>query len=367
MECRYCQAVNAEEDHRCSRCGRRLRMAPLYTGSSAAAPALRYENESDPTAKATSGAGIAVEPVLPPLTRKPITYQPSLFTSRELPRVVPFETIAPGSVETSPRKPAASKPRPRQRRVIPGQQSLEFAPAAGAGRYARPSEGAIYCDAPVAIAAHRSHGGGYGWQPDRDRAGDFRRGRLSGRWPAGGNAKTLPLVIGIVAVVTFLYRMLWCMANGDSAGMKWARLALVNFDGQKPTRKQRMQRLASGTLSLCAAGLRTIVGAGGRRNAHLARSHFENVPNTVSNNRVIGSLPCGRIGHPCRLAPSVRWSLRSSCGRGSERVALLTEPRPQGSVDHEPRRSTRSYVFTYGVAVTFANTSLVSISPIGLT
>ena len=68
----------------------------MYTGSSAAAPALRYQSESNPTAKATSGAGIAVEPVLPPLTRKPITYQPSLFTSRELPRVVPFETIAPG-------------------------------------------------------------------------------------------------------------------------------------------------------------------------------------------------------------------------------------------------------------------------------
>ena len=76
---------------------------------------------------------------------------------------------------------------------------------------------------------------------------------------AGGvltiNSKTLPLVIGVAAVVTFLYKLLWCMANGDSAGMRWTRLTLVNFDGQRPTRTQRMHRMASGALSLCAAGL----------------------------------------------------------------------------------------------------------------
>jgi uncharacterized RDD family membrane protein YckC len=255
MECRYCQAVNGEEDHRCSRCARRLRMTPVYTGSSAAAPALRYENESSQMPKSTSGAGLAVEPVLPPLTRKPITYQPSLFTSRELPRVVPFETIAPGSLEPPTRKTAPSKPRARNRRVIPGQQSLEFAPAAGSGRYARPSEGAIYCDAPVAIAAHRAMAAAL------DASIILIGLALMGVtfYLAGGtvvvNSKTLPLLIGVAAVVTFFYKLLWCMANGDSAGMKWTRLALVNFDGQKPTRTQRMHRLAAGTLSLCAAGL----------------------------------------------------------------------------------------------------------------
>ncbi len=42
MECRYCQASNAEDDHRCRRCGRRLRLTPVYT-TSAAVPALRPE------------------------------------------------------------------------------------------------------------------------------------------------------------------------------------------------------------------------------------------------------------------------------------------------------------------------------------
>src|SRR5579871_681722 len=123
MECRYCQAVNADDDHRCGRCGRRLRMTPVYTGASAAAPALRYEHET--TSKAAATAGVAVEPALPPITRKPITYQPSLFSSREFPRVVSFETIAPSTLEPSQRKSVPSRPRTRHRRVIPGQQSLE--------------------------------------------------------------------------------------------------------------------------------------------------------------------------------------------------------------------------------------------------
>jgi uncharacterized RDD family membrane protein YckC len=254
MECRYCQAVNAEDDHRCSRCGRRLRMTPVYT-SSAAAPALHYVNESNPAPKAASSAGVAVEPALPPLTRKPITYQPSLFSSRELPRVVAFETIAPSVLEPPVRKTISPKPRARQRRVIPGQQSLEFAPAAGSGRYAHPAEGTIYCDAPVAVTAHRAIAAALDGSLIVIGLAVF--GAIF--YMAGGtvaiNSKTLPLLVGVVAVVTFFYKLLWCLANGDSAGMKWTRLALVNFDGQRPTRTQRMHRLASGALSFCAAGL----------------------------------------------------------------------------------------------------------------
>lgn len=254
MECRYCQAVNGEEDHRCSKCGRRLRMTPVYS-SSAAAPALHYVNESKPAPKAGSGAGVLVEQALPPLTRKPITYQPSLFTSRELPRVVAFDTIAPNVLEPPTRKVISQKPRVRHRRVIPGQQSLEFAPAAGSGRYAHPAESTIYCDAPVAVAAHRAIAAAL------DASMIVMGLALIGAifYAAGGtitiSSKTLPLLAGVTALVTFLYKMLWCMGNGDSPGMRWTRLTLVNFDGQKPTRTQRLHRLASGVLSLCAAGI----------------------------------------------------------------------------------------------------------------
>jgi uncharacterized RDD family membrane protein YckC len=76
---------------------------------------------------------------------------------------------------------------------------------------------------------------------------------------AGGqvtlNAKTVPVFLGVVAALLIFYRVLWCLGRGDTPGMKWTHLRLVNFDGQKPNRKQRFYRLCSGALSLFAAGL----------------------------------------------------------------------------------------------------------------
>ena len=256
MECRYCQASNAEDDHRCRRCGRRLRMTPIYASTSAAAPALRYQQmEPEPIREVRGSASVATEPESLPRQRKPITYQPSLFTSRELPRVVPFETIAPESVEAPPIKAPHANPRTRRRKIIPGQQSLEFAPVAGSARYARPSEGVIYCDAPVAIPAHRSIAAALDASVVLIGVGLF--GAVF--YLAGGqvtlNAKTIPVFLGVIVALLIFYRLLWCLGRGDTPGMKWTRLRLVNFDGQKPNRRQRFFRLCSGALSLFAAGL----------------------------------------------------------------------------------------------------------------
>jgi uncharacterized RDD family membrane protein YckC len=249
MECRYCQAANGEDDHRCRRCGRRLRMSPVYTGSSAAAPVLQYEAE--PVLQYEAAGRLephrAPEPSAP---RRSITYQPSLFTSRELPMVVRFETIAPGSLPPSPRKPQPSAPRQRRRRVIPGQQALEFT-----HRSAKPADGVIYCDAPVAIPAHRAMAAAL------DASIIVMALAVFGVifHLAGGtfllNARTAPMFMGAAAGVVIFYRLLWCLANGDTAGQKWTRLRLVNFDGQTPTRAQRFYRTASGFLSLMAGGI----------------------------------------------------------------------------------------------------------------
>jgi hypothetical protein len=243
MECRYCQTVNADEDHRCSRCGRRLRMTPVYAGTSSAAPVLDYE----PMTRT------ATEPAAAPVARKAITYQPSLFASRELPRVVPFETISPGSIEAPPKRTVVSKPRVRRPKVIPGQQSLEFS-AVGTRRN-RPPDGVIYCDAPVAIPTHRAMAAtldagliavGLGLV-----ASVFYFAGVHIAW----NAKSAPVLAGIVAGVVLLYKLLWCIGNGDTAGMRWSRLTLVDFDGKAPDRKQRLWRMASGVLSVMAAGI----------------------------------------------------------------------------------------------------------------
>jgi uncharacterized RDD family membrane protein YckC len=255
MECRYCQAANADDDHRCRRCGRRLRMSPVYTGSSAAAPVLHYEAAPvlHPEAAHRPEAHRSPQPSAP---RGPITYQPSLFTSRELPLVVRFETIAPGVVQPSPRKVQTSAPRQRRRKLIPGQQDLEFGQhSTQPARSSKATEGVIYCNAPVAIPAHRAMAAALDASIIVMALAVFG---IVFRLAGGAfvlNAKTAPMFVGVAAGVVIFYRLLWCLANGDTAGQKWTRLRLVNFDGQTPTRAQRFYRTASGFLSLMAGGI----------------------------------------------------------------------------------------------------------------
>jgi uncharacterized RDD family membrane protein YckC len=245
MECRYCQSANAEDDHRCRRCGRRLRMGPVYTAASAAAPVLEYA--AIETACIETRA--TPEPSVP---RRPITYQPSLFSSRELPQVVPFETIAPERVHHAPRKAQPSAPRPRHRKVNPGQQTLEFTHTPRSPKLA---EGVIYCDAPVAVPMHRVMAAA------ADASIVLIGLAIFGIifHLAGGTfvltAKTAPIFLAAAATVVIFYKALWCLANGDTAGQRWTQLRLVNFDGQRPTRSQRFYRMASGLLSLLAAGI----------------------------------------------------------------------------------------------------------------
>jgi len=173
-----------------------------------------------------------------------------LFTARELPRVVPFETIAPESVEAPPKKAVSTKARVRQRKAIPGQQNLEFSP-----RYARPSDGVIICDAPVAVPAHRAMAAALDASIILIALAGFG---LIFRFVSGAvvlNGGTIPEFVGVVAAVVIFYKLLWCLANGDTPGMKWTHLMLVNFDGQTPKRKQRLVRLAASILSVLAAGL----------------------------------------------------------------------------------------------------------------
>jgi len=293
MECRYCQAANSDDDHRCHRCGRRLPTGPVYTGSSAAAPVLDrraapvLENSAAAVLQRSAApalhkealetrhsrprpvplqaeahrASLAPErPLEPSAPRRSAAYQPSLFTSRELPLVVPFETIAPGPLPPSPRKAPTSTPRHRRRKAIPGQQALEFiSPTPGAftpgPRPSRPADGVIYCDAPVALPAHRAMAAALDAGIIAIALAVFGMVFML----AGGtfvlNARTGPLFIGVAAGVVVFYRLLWCLANGDTAGQRWTRQRLVNFDGQAPTRAQRFCRTASGFLSLMAGGI----------------------------------------------------------------------------------------------------------------
>lgn len=171
--------------------------------------------------------------------------------------MVQFETIAPTLVHTNlvqpaPHKTQSTATRTRRRRIIAGQQDFEFLSPA---RAQKPADAVIYCDARVAIPAHRAMAAALDASIMVIAVALFAVVfRL-----AGGvfvmNARTAPMFIGVALGVAVFYRLLWCLANGDTVGQKWARLRLVNFDGQRPTRTQRLYRTASGFLSLMAGGI----------------------------------------------------------------------------------------------------------------
>jgi uncharacterized RDD family membrane protein YckC len=69
------------------------------------------------------------------------------------------------------------------------------------------------------------------------------------------NRHTVPLLLGLGAAIALFYRFLWSIANGDTPGMRFAGLRLVDFDGRKPDREKRGLRQIAGVLSLLSAGL----------------------------------------------------------------------------------------------------------------
>ena len=248
MECRYCRAQNAEDDHRCQRCGRRLRMTPVYVGGSAAAPELQFE----PAARPETAVQTAHAAAQPAPRARATAYQQSLFSSREMPRVVPFESISP--TPPAPKELKPTQQRPRTRKPVPGQQSLEFSGSVAAARSAQTAaQPVIYCDAPVAIPAHRLIAAGLDGSIILIATALF----ILMFYLAGGQLtkQTIPMFGGIAIVFALLYNVLWCLGDGDTAGMQWAHLRLVNFDGRSPDREHRFYRLLSGCVSFLAAGL----------------------------------------------------------------------------------------------------------------
>src|SRR5277367_2335892 len=108
MECRYCRSLNAEDDHRCQRCGRRLRMTPVYTGQSAAAPDLYAAPAEARHSAASNAAAPAAREAAQESTKtrlQVVAYQPNLFGSRDM----PFELLSAAQSPTqTPYTPGAN-------------------------------------------------------------------------------------------------------------------------------------------------------------------------------------------------------------------------------------------------------------------
>jgi uncharacterized RDD family membrane protein YckC len=187
-----------------------------------------------------------------------ISYQPSLFRDGlGAPKVIPIPTLTHSRAQTPEvhsirRVPTRSTPRPR--RASDSQQALQFSDAESDAGLESQAE-LIFCEARVALPGHRVLATlvDLSWMVIG--LGLFVATILFLGVDLVISRQTAPLLIAVGIIIALLYRSVWYFANGDTPGMCFAGLRLVDFDGRRPDRDQRALRQVASLLSLVAAGL----------------------------------------------------------------------------------------------------------------
>lgn len=255
MPCSYCGAPNGEDEHRCHRCGRRLTSATLPIPRSTSA--LPKIVAGEPKAAAAPGAA-SPRPAVPrqrPLFQSPIIRFEELVAGREVTASGP--AAKPPAARRAHASGAPAKKFSPRRRVSPDQISLPFHSQPATERAVAPSrpEPSRYCERPVAGLVHRTLAVMLDWAVVTIAFAvlllPFHL--LGGRLAVSDTVTRLVLGGAGFCLLAF-YRLLGVFWEQDSPGMVWTKLRLVNFDGLRPSRKQRAYRLAGSLLSLSAAG-----------------------------------------------------------------------------------------------------------------
>ena len=252
MICAYCRAANDDESHRCSRCGRRLgdaapvRRPDLFpVQQSAAAPAIRPEV---PPAQAPAPAGPQLVTELPKgPERRDFAVQASLFGPQEVVKPVPPPPV---------RRHVPQSLKPKRERA--SQQALDFnAAQAAEGARTLPTsiEAAVYCNAPVAIATHRFAAGAVDTALVLIAVGVFLATFSLAGHEIVLDKHTMPFYSAVAVLIALFYRVVFCIAEADTFGTHWTGLRLLNFDGRRPSRRERLCRAAGACVSIIALGI----------------------------------------------------------------------------------------------------------------
>jgi uncharacterized RDD family membrane protein YckC len=243
MTCSYCGSRNADDEHRCRRCGRRP--GDILTAGALATKPQPVMNPGLEEVKQPRVAAPAPQSV--PNFRR--AEQGLLFPDRSS-NVVPIRPQAP-----APRTRTAAATAPAARRaprVSEAQGSLEFLSAAQPKprTLGTTVEAVIYCEAPVATPLHRAMAAAADWSMVLIGYGLF----LLVFHLAGGefvlNKLGVMVFGGALLAIVLTYGLFWAIAGRETAGMTWAHLRLTTFDGFPPERKQRLLRFVSSCLSV---------------------------------------------------------------------------------------------------------------------
>lgn len=264
MTCQHCQTWILDDDHRCRRCGRRVKNAPGRISPdtypiAATATAPVYEREDQALARAGTTNDSA--PIGPPNAQQSLFSAPS--SDR---RVIPFGSLTTPGERESIRLRAAELPRPAPVKTAKVEvRRARSRPTRGADQprldfqgqeevLARPQSN-IICDAPVAPLGLRMKAAvvdtGMMAMPCAFVLALF----LFGGGQFSFDKQVLPFFALALTTIPLSYKLLWTFAARDTPGIRWAGLRLVDFDGNPPSQSRRYQRLFGSMLSLLAGGI----------------------------------------------------------------------------------------------------------------
>jgi len=256
MTCQHCQTWILDDDHRCRRCGRRVRSTPS-----------RISPATYPIAAAATAPAYDFEPSreLTPVVQGP--GQQALFVAqaREQRVVIPFDSLtSPAERDAIRLRSEARRPAPVQNAKVeskrsrvkpaetPDQQHLEFQ-YDDQVLHTTPQHRA--CDAPVANTGARVQAALFDFLLIACGCGPG----IGMFFYAGGHLASdkhvVPFLLAALMTVPLLYKLLWAFVGRDTPGMRIAGLELVDFDGKLPSKNRRFVRLFGSALSLLAAGM----------------------------------------------------------------------------------------------------------------
>lgn len=257
MTCQHCNTWVLDGEHRCPRCGRRVRLTGWHSAQSsypvaATAVAPVYDYAAEQPLPAPDSQGVGQQHLFP--------VQPGE------PRVIPFELLTTPAERKSIRARAAGLARPEpvktekvELRRARGRQSrsenqrrFDFF---GRQEVVSPPQSDIICDAPVAPLFMRLQAA----LVDGALMAAGCLVLLAIFWFRGGafelSKHLLPFTaVGLLTVPIF-YKLLWTFAGRDTIGMTSAGLELVDFDGNPPSAERRYYRLLGSWIGLLAAGI----------------------------------------------------------------------------------------------------------------
>lgn len=268
MICSRCAHWNNEDEHRCTKCAARLTDRQVESAfHSHGALALQPMARESAVAVMEAPEGLRLEttyeaPDSSPgrIPRYVTSLQQSLFALREAGKVVSIDGLEPDRLPAKRRVTTAPRRRQATASYLPQQGVLEFVPmpAPHPRKLATSVDARIFCEHPVASVSHRIFAALY----DLGFIGVLVMAFLGVLyWGCEDLATAIadPVSAAVLAagavLIGLLYHSVFLAAGGETPGMRFAGLRLVDFDGRQTTEAQLHMRVLGAFFSVLPAGM----------------------------------------------------------------------------------------------------------------